>query len=187
MWISMNMNKPLPTESQCLSIMREHHMLPNIIDHSIQVKNVSMAIVNHLKAEVRIRRELVLCGALLHDIAKTYSIDTGEPYHDLKGADMLRGMGLDDVAAICESHVNLKYFRPEGPLEDREIVNYADKRVMPDTIVSLEERMDDLVLRYGFTSEKREHIRKNREFTLILERKIVSHLTMDMESVISSI
>jgi hypothetical protein len=81
----------------------------------------------------------------------------------------------------------MKNFSAEGPLEEREIVHYADKRVMHDRIVSLEERMEDLVVRYGFTEEKKQYILKNREFTKTLEHKLQGFMTADLEKVISAI
>ncbi len=58
------------------------------------------------------------------------------------------------------------------PLREVHIINYADKRVRHDTVVSLEERFIDFVERYGVTPEQRVRIEQMREATLDLEGNI---------------
>ena len=59
---------------------------------------------------------------------------------------LLQEMGFISVAAIVEQHVVLTNFNPRGALDEREVVFYADKRVMHDRIVTLDERVEDLKL-----------------------------------------
>lgn len=162
-------------------------MLPNIAKHSQQVKNVSVAIVDNLKEPASVNRQLVIACALLHDIAKTKSIETGEIRHDLMGGELMRALGFETIAVAVESHVILTNYRHEGPLEEREIVFYADKRVMHDRIVSVDERVDDLALRYGINDRIREMISENRKFIVLVENKIRSFMKSDMEAVISAL
>ena len=183
----MNRNMQIPTEEECFRLMKEHHMKPNIVDHSIQVKNVALAITDNLKEGVIINRKLVLAAALLHDIAKTRSIERQEPHHDRVGAEILRDMGLHEIGDICESHVYMDDFNEDGPLEEREIVHYADKRVMHDRVVSVEERIEDLVERYGNTQELKDYIRKNREFVDRLERKVRRHMNTEIETALTGL
>ena len=58
------------------------------------------------------------------------------------------------------------------PPREVHIINYADKRVRHDTVVSLEERFIDLVERYGSSPERRVRIGQMREATLELEGNI---------------
>ncbi len=162
-------------------------MRPNIVDHSIQVKNVSLSIADNLKNPGIVNRELVVASSLLHDIAKTRSIDTGEIRHDLIGGEMLREMGMPSIAYVCEQHVMFENFAPGGPLEEREIVYYADKRVMHDRIVSVEERVEDLVNRYGFNERVKELIRTNGRFVYLLEEKIQGFMAIKMEDAVGAI
>ncbi len=175
--MDIKFTQKIPDESECLEIMKANHMLPNIIKHSIQVKNVSIAIASRLKEPSSINMNLVAAGALLHDIAKTKSIREGLHGHDLMGADMLNKMGLHSAALICATHVRMERFDSAGPLEECEIVHYADKRVKHDKIVSIEERIEDLLQRYGINSEARTRILENRDFVMALEKKIEAHMT----------
>jgi uncharacterized protein len=147
------MNQVILTEDQCLDIMKEYNMLENIVLHSIQVKNIALALWCNLTEKKSVNKELVVAGALLHDIAKTWSIQTGEKRHDSKGAEILREINLPEIAYIVESHVFFDNFHEDGPIEERELVFYADKRVKHDQIVSLEDRVEDLIIRYGKTEE----------------------------------
>ena len=175
----------IPNESECLEIMKAHNMFPNIIAHSIQVKNVAAAITDNLKPDTSINKELVIAGALLHDIGKTKSIIEKNYRHDLMGSAMLREMGLNDEAFICETHVVMDSFSASGPLLETEIVHYADKRVKHHTVVSLDERIRDLIERYGNTDEKRRFIERDRLFIEKLEKKILANMTVDMEAALS--
>ena len=183
----MNKIIKIPSAEDCYKLMEEYEMFPNIIEHSTQVMNVSIAIINNLIKTVEINRDLVIASALLHDIAKTRSIKTGETRHDLLGGEMLRKLGMDDIAFIVESHVIIKNFSPEGPLEEREIVHYADKRVLHSSIVTIDERMDDIIVRYGKYIEDKTRIIKNRAFAFELENKIQNHLATSIDNALASI
>jgi len=158
-------------------------MLPNIVEHSIQVMNVSLAITDNLKSGVPINRDLVIAAALLHDITKTKSLVTKER-HDASGGLLLRELGFPSTADIVEQHVIIHNVNLEGRLEEREIVYYADKRVLHDTIVTIDERLHDLVQRYGTTEEIRSLILQNKSQMLAVERKIAGFMAIDLQGVI---
>jgi len=179
------MNQLIPTEEECLHIMKQYHMLDNIKAHSIEVKNIALALYNNLIDQNPLNCDLVIAGALLHDIAKTWAIETGNRKHDIEGGAILRKMNLPDIAYIVESHVFFKDFVKEGPIEERELVFYADKRVMHDVIVSLDQRVEDLIIRYGRTEEIINIIKDNKNFVLEVEEKINRHSIKDIHSVIN--
>jgi len=161
-------------------------MLPNIVAHSMQVMRVSLAIADHLKPGVEVNRDLIAAAALLHDITKTRSLETKER-HDLSGGALLRELGFASTAEIVEQHVMVQDLNPDGRLEEREIVCYADKRVLHDAIVSVGERVQDLVRRYGISEEIRERILLGGDRALALERKISRCMAVDLESVLRAV
>lgn len=178
----------IPTEQECFDLMKEHDMLPNIVAHSVQVRNVALAIVDSLAESSPVNRDLVSAAALLHDISKTRTIRTGEMRHDLIGGELLRELGYDEIATITEQHVVLDNFDPDGPLEEKEIVYYADKRVMHDKIVTINTRVDDLMDRYGRDNERiRKMISDNRNFIMTVENKITRFLVEDIDTALSSL
>jgi hypothetical protein len=64
-------------------------------------------------------------------------------------------------------------------ITEEEIVNYADKRVQHDRIVSLEERFSDLMDRYGKGQKASEQMEQLRKATFEIENKIFSVLGTD--------
>jgi len=181
------MDDRVPTEKECHELMEKHSMPENIVRHSIQVMKVSLALADNLKDRSIVDRNLIAAASLLHDIAKVISINNRDFRHDRTGAEMLRGMGFLSIARIVESHVEFRDFIPEGGLEEREIVFYADKRVMHDRIVSIDERIDDLVKRYGITEKIKALITENRELILRIEKKISGYLARDIESLLADL
>jgi uncharacterized protein len=183
----MNNHVPVPTLEECYEIMLRYNMRENIMRHSEQVMNVAMALVAHLRDPDIIQDSLVMSAALLHDIAKTRTIETKEMRHDLIGGEIMRELGYDAIAEIVDSHVVFEGFRPEGELEARELVFYADKRVMHDQIVSIHDRVEDLVKRYGVNRHIVTLITENKSFVLRIEQKIQGFLTRGIEEIVAAL
>ena len=181
-----NITDKIPTRLECEELMASHSMLPNIVLHSRQVMRVSMAITDNLKDGLSINRDIVMAAALLHDITKTRSLKTKER-HAASGGALLRELGFGRVAGIVEQHVILNNLNLEGRLEEVEIVYYADKRVMHDKIVTLDERVDDLIKRYATAEEIRGQILKNKAEALAVERKIAGFMKMDILNALDKI
>jgi uncharacterized protein len=165
--------------------MVQYSMLPKIVEHSMQVMNVSLAIIDNLKSGVPVNRDLVIAAALLHDITKTRSLVTKER-HDTSGGELLRELGFPRIAEIVEQHVIIQNLNLEGRLEEREIVYYADKRVLHNTIVTIEERVQDLVQRYGTVEEIRNLILQNKSQVLAIEGKIAGFMAIDLHCAIQA-
>lgn len=176
----------IPSRNECDELMVQHSMRPNIVKHSIQVMHVCLAITDNLQNGVAVNRDLVIAAALLHDITKTRSLKTKER-HDISGGELLREMGFASIAEIVEQHVVFQNLNPQGRLEEREIIHYADKRVMHDKIVTIEERVHDLLQRYGNAEEIRSLILQNKNLVLAVESKIDSFMKIDINRAIEEI
>jgi uncharacterized protein len=179
------MSAKYPTLSECLDLMASHRMLPNIREHSVRVRDVALMVGEHLSAAgVLLDLGLLEAGALLHDIAKTATLHNGAEHARL-GAQWLSDLGYPAVAEIVREHVWLSRSPSEpGPLREVEIVNYADKRVLHDLVVTLPQRFDDLRRRYGRTPEIIQRITSNAKRSLILEHKIFAGLTMTPDDIL---
>jgi len=176
----------IPSGEECNELMAKYSMLPNIVEHSIQVMRVSLAITDNLKSGVSVNRDMVVAAALLHDITKTRSLVTKERY-DASGGKLLRELGFPSIAEIVEQHVIIHNINLQGRLEEREIVYYADKRVLHDTIVTINERVLDLIERYGTGEEIRNMILQNKDHVLKVERKIASFMKINIDQAIQGI
>lgn len=176
----------IPTVEECYELMKCYAMLPNIVAHSEQVARVAVAIMNNLKDGIDISRKAVIVACLLHDITKTRSLQTKE-HHDVSGGRLLEELGFPTIGAIVKEHVVLQNLQPEGNLLAKEIVYYADKRVMHDQIVTVKERVADLIVRYGATEERVQIINSNARQVYMLELKIGHFLTIGLRDALAGI
>ena len=158
----------IPTLHQCCSLMDEYAMLDNIRAHSLMVARVSEVLFAALNKDTPAEAhhpaaELIISGALLHDIAKTPCLDQNCD-HAKQGRDICLQHGFPEVAEIVREHVILFEFSPQryarGDFLAKELVYYADKRVRHDEIVSLDERLSYILTRYGNNDPKRHRLIK---------------------------
>ena len=162
----------IPDRETCYRLFKHTEMLDNIVRHSIQVCRVALLLTDALPENRNgMDRNLVRAAALLHDITKTRSLETGERHADT-GGEYLTGLGYPAVADIVRQHVRLDRYEETLPVTEVEIVNYADKRVLHDRITPLEERMRYIMERYGTDPDVRDRIVVVWEKTRLLERKI---------------
>jgi putative nucleotidyltransferase with HDIG domain len=166
----------IPSKNDCFQLMCQMKMLENIVAHSIQVYRVGMFLVDHLKpGDNQLDGQLVQAAALLHDITKTRSFET-EENHALTGGQVLTDLGYPQVGDLVRQHVRLDDYSEPQNLSEAVIVNYADKRVLHDRIVSLDERMGYIMKRYGTQPEHKHRIRLLWEKTTALEKQIFYYL-----------
>ena len=167
----------LPTDRECFRIIRKMEMMDHIVDHSVMVSNVAVCLgLNIKKKKHCINIDLVRKAALLHDITKTRSFSTGE-IHSETGASLVVDMGYPEIGEVIRQHVMLDELSQDSPVSEPEIVNYADKRVLHDQVVSLDRRLAYIRERYGSRPEFSPMIDKMWEATLALEKKIFRYLT----------
>lgn len=175
---------PIPVPEECFRLMTVMQMQPHIRDHSRQVCRVAEFLTDALIAAGRpLSRPLVTAAALLHDITKTRSLDTGEN-HAATGAAYLASLGYRRVSEIVRQHVVLDPQDRNGHPSEAEIVNYADKRVLHDAITDLASRMAYILERYGVTPAHRERIAALCHATSQLERRLFSHLSFGPDELV---
>ncbi len=159
--------------------MNQYGMLENIIDHSIEVANVALYLSIELnKKGQEIDLLLVEAASLLHDLTKTESFKTRED-HASTGSRVLKEMGYGKVGEIVAQHIWLSHDIDPVSVSEEEVVNYADKRVMHNRVVSLEERFEDLRNRYGKDLEGIRYLRRMEKVVQEIEQKIFSILRID--------
>jgi hypothetical protein len=96
-------------------------------------------------------RPALLAGALLHDLAKIYTVDYPGDHAQIGAAVAVRETRNYLVGQMIYHHVGWPW---EVDINNDYLLHvllldYADKRVKHDRIVPLEERFADLRLRYG--------------------------------------
>lgn len=167
----------IPPQNECLELLNTVKMPNHIQAHSRLVCCVALVLTDGLLAAgININRKLIRASALLHDITKPRSFDTGEN-HATTGGEYLSGLGFPEVGEIVRQHVKLdSYFATAEPNE-AEVVNYADKRVLHDRVVPLDDRMAYIRDRYARTKEHRRLLNILWDQTRVLEKRLFSYLT----------
>jgi putative nucleotidyltransferase with HDIG domain len=182
---------PAPSADRCLEFFRRYRMLDNIRAHSLQVARVAMTLTDGLEKAARTvqlpRKDLVLAGALLHDIAKTRCLK-GNCRHDLEGEAICIELGYPQIGQIVREHVILENFEAQhylkGIFGPKEIVYYADKRVRHDEVVSLDRRLAYIIERYGNGEPEREKfIRDNFSLCREFEQYLFAFLDFSPDQV----
>jgi len=122
----------IPTDEQCYALINKANLPEKVINHCKRVAQLSNAIGGSLaRSGCQINLELIRAAALLHDLAK------GNPHHAQLGAEML--VNYPEVAEIVAAHTDI-CLNSDRPLAEKEIVYLADKLVIGDRIVSLQDR-----------------------------------------------
>jgi uncharacterized protein len=169
----------IPSREECLNLMSRYGMLENIVSHSLEVANVALFISIELnKKGQNIDISLVEAASLLHDLTKTECLKTKND-HAQTGSQQLKRMGYERVGEVVARHIWLGKEEDPTCVSEEEIVNYADKRVMHDRIVSLEERFNDLKARYGLNQKAMDYLERLQREIYGIENKIFSILQVD--------
>ena len=171
----------IPSKKECYKLIGKMEMMNHIVSHSILVSHVATFLVDQLeKQQTNLNRDMVQASALLHDITKTRSFKTKEN-HAHTGKQLLHSLGYLEVGYIIGQHVRLETYGTFTTILEAEIVNYADKRVLHDKVVSLKGRMTYILSKYGKVKEHRQRILWLWEKTKELEEKIFKSLPLSPE------
>jgi uncharacterized protein len=165
----MDENKKEKIKKECIDLLKKAGCNERVIRHCLVVAEVALEIAKGKK----VSEELILKGALLHDIGRSSSngID-----HGYIGGEIAKKFGVEDkVVRIIQRHLGAgltaeeakKYGMPEIDLipETREekIVAYADKLVDNDKIVSIEETIKQYEKKLGKNYPAIERLKKLHE------------------------
>ncbi len=160
----------LPTRKECQAIIEEHHVPPHIVKHSLAAAKLAVFLAQKLKEKgVAIDVNLVDRACLLHDIARICDFKEldfsrfeqpvtaedkakwrqlrakyKETPHEYAAYDILKEQ-YPALALTIKKHRYIAVLDEEEKPNtwEEKLVYYADKRIMHDNIVSLEERLTE--------------------------------------------
>ena len=158
--------------NDCIEKLRTTQTTKYVYEHSFKVTQVALYIYYLITPIHQVNFEDLFVGGLLHDITKARSLITKES-HALTGGNVAKELGCkNEICQIIWQHVDP--IKENGKLTEIDIVCYADKRVKWDYIVTMEERMQDIYIRYhrNQTPEILEKQRKRDELYLQIEKEI---------------
>jgi len=140
--VSLAARHDIPSGAECAEILAGQHVTQPVIRHSRMVANIALRLAHALhRTGMRLNMDLVQAGALLHDLAK------GRPDHAVLGASILRAMDFLRVAEIVGAHTDLQFSR--STLDERAIVYLADKLVRGEDLVTITQRFQPALDRFG--------------------------------------
>ena len=162
-----------PDDARCLAWWDEFDMLPHIRQHSLAVARVATSLALAAKDHgLDVDVQTVRASALLHDLAKTYTIRHGGNHSQLGGAWVQELTGNPLVACGIVHHVHWPWAVDARAFFLPMAIIYADKRVRHDTVVTLDERFEDLYSRYGTTQYIRDRLAESRQQSLTIEKAL---------------
>ena len=159
----------LPEKNEAVALLKKMGLPHNIINHQLAVMRKARDIAyNITKSPIDIN--LVMIGAILHDIGRVKSHGLE---HAAIGGDILRQLGYpDELARIAETHslggftidearqLNLPQRDYMPRTIEEKIVCLADKFISGTEKVSIEQRFQRWIEKYGETEFLLEQIRR---------------------------
>lgn len=175
----------VPDVTSCHALWDKYAMLDHIRAHSTQVAALAVALAEQAVAcGHTIDVPSVHASALLHDIAKTYTIAHGGSHAQMGASWVIAETGNRNIARGVMTHVHWPW-----PVGDAThvcclpfFIIYADKRIKHATCVSLAERFEDLLERYGHTTFARASIRDSYAQGQAIERALSAQLGMELHA-----
>ncbi|RLG68611.1 MAG: hypothetical protein DRO07_03290 [Candidatus Iainarchaeum archaeon] len=169
------MSDKVPSEEECMELLKRYNVPENIVEHSIKVKEVALKIARALKEKgVNVDEKLIVAASLLHDLDKAETVGENINMHGKKASEELKKLGMPTVAEIVRKHVLEAILNGELKTLEEKIVYYADKRVLGSKVVSLKERFDYLKERYGLKNkEVKKNIEKSYPKVVELEKELL--------------
>jgi molybdenum cofactor cytidylyltransferase len=133
----------IPSDAECRALMIRQDVSQNIIKHCRAVAHLARHMATALNAAgCRLDIERIVSAARIHDLAR------GCSHHAAEGARILREMGFPRIADIVEVHMDCM-IKKEAPITEAEVVFLADKCIHEDRIISMEERFQAKLQKYG--------------------------------------
>jgi hypothetical protein len=172
-----------PDDEGCRALWDKYAMPEHIRGHSRAVCAVACHVARcaeerGLDVDVR----AVRAAALLHDLAKLYTIEYGGHHGQIGGVWVLEETGNYAVAQGVTHHIHWPWDPDPACCLLPLAVIYGDKRVMHERIVGLDVRCRDLMDRYGKTEAIRERIRASMEQCRRIEERINNYLGTDLNA-----
>ena len=177
---------PIPDEAACRQLWDKYGMLDNIRAHSLLVAKIATALaLRAIDFGLQVDASEVRASALLHDIAKTYCIRQGGGHAQLGASCVVQETHNYAIARGVFYHVYWPWPLPvDDPVRICSLpffVLYADKRARHDKLVTLRERFEDLLVRYGDTEQHRQGIQLSYEQGKSIEKALSAHLELTLD------
>lgn len=171
----------VPSEAECRVLIERIQALPQpVAAHCRAVSGVAHRLAEALGAAgFHLNSELVRTAALLHDIART------EKRHAEAGARLLEIHGFPMLAPMVATHMDLDV-KPGQSVDEAQLVFLADKLVVGDQRVNVEQRFARKLEKYGADPEVAARIVRRRESALRIKAEVERITGRDVDAIAAS-
>lgn len=161
-----------PTSEDALYLLSLLEVPEHVIRHSQCVTMVGVALAEATQSLMpSLDVDLVRAACMLHDMART------QHKHAAVAQNILNSLGMRRLASIVGSHMLLPREILESPLlTEEELVYLADKLVMEDKVVSLDERAAHALQEHSQDAAALEGVRTRMRTAQIISQKLESIL-----------
>ncbi|NMA38187.1 MAG: HD domain-containing protein [Papillibacter sp.] len=168
------------TYFDCEALLNSAKLPLKVIEHCRAVAELSYKIAVIMNGKgCRLDPELCRRAGLLHDICRI------EKDHDVRAYELLIREGYLREAEITLSHMG-KYISADN-ISEKEIVYLADKLIMGTSVVTLNQRFETALEKYGRDSEAEREIQKKYALALSVKQSFDKILENDLYKVIRGI
>lgn len=169
--------RAVPTPGECLRILKEEQVAEPVRCHCLTVASLAASMVDSInKGGAGLDRELVVAGALLHDLARHL------PDHARAGASLIEARGYPRVAEVMASHMDIETTQDQ-PLSEAEVVYLADKMVRGCSVVSITRRFAAALERVKDDREASRAAMSRLEMAEIIKKKVEKVLGCPVETI----
>lgn len=132
-----------PNEEQCQRIIDREGTPSHIVKHCEAVTETALLIANELNENgLFLSIPLIRAAGSLHDVLRM------KPDHAEAGAELMLDYGYPEVADIIKDHMKYQHPLPVYDITEKDIICLSDKFRQEDKLVTLEQRLAPVLLRF---------------------------------------
>ncbi len=167
----------IPSKEECLNILKKYNTPLEVIQHCLTVTQIVEGFILQIN---NINKELVIAGAMLHDIGR--SVDH-TIFHAVKGVKILKEENLDSkILSIVKNHIGTGIEKEEAiklglppenyiPQTNEEIlVSYSDNLAFGNKKRSFDEGLKEFIAKFGANSDIVKRFYEHKEIIEKLQR-----------------
>ncbi len=170
----------LPSKEECLNLLTEYKTPERPKKHSLMVAKVGIIIGEGLNRKVQdlsLNIDLIEAAGLLHDMLRV------EENHGEKCAEIMEKKGYKELAFLVGNHMTYKFNHRN--VDEKSIFCLADRLVLEDQFVDVDQRMDYVLKKYIGNMEAEKAIQNAKtqikEYIEFLEKE---HLGEELEKLV---
>ena len=178
------------TEDKVFKLYKQYQTPAHVIEHCKKVAFVADKIAAEYERKgIDVDSDAIYFAALLHDLLRAIDFPSNKKNTDVDHSwaayNLLNEMGESKIANMIKKHAFGAIVDEDNKpftLEEK-ILNYADKRVLHDRIVSLKERFEDGKKRYNPKNLQTERQQKIHDTYFDLEKELFAPIDINSEDI----